>query len=160
MGIDAQAYYDLPVIGGLSLRGEYLWGEIPGTQTASGPYGASTAAVYSRNVMGWYGMWVQNIGARLQTVLKYDVFDPNTDIEAAEMTGNNFRPADLKYSTLGLGLVYYWDDILRFTLYYDLVENETVRSVAAGGPPVTAALNPYRDDLSDNVLTFRMQAKF
>jgi len=162
MGIDAQLYYDIPVIGGMSLRGEYLWGEIPGVAGASGPYAAATAPIFDRKVMGWYGMWVQNFGTKLQGILKYDVYDPNTDVKGA-----NVRPiagplagetspgaAELKYTTLGYGATFYWDENIRFTLYYDQVMNEKANAVAAGG---SAA---FRSDRKDNVLTFRMQAKF
>jgi hypothetical protein len=162
MGLDAQLYYDLPVIGGMSLRGEYLWGEIPGVAGSSGPYGAATAPLYNRNVMGWYGMWVQNFGTKVQGILKYDVYDPNTDVD-----GGNVRPiagplagetapgaTDLKYTTLGYGMTYYWDDALRFTLYYDQVTNEEANAAATGGAAA------FREDRKDNVLTFRMQAKF
>lgn len=162
MGADAQIYYDLPVIGGLSLRGEYLWGEIPGTSGASGPYSTSTAPVYNRKVAGWYAIWVQNLGTKVQSVVKYDFYDPNTDLEGSDVRAlvapqsGRIAPssADLAYTTLGLGLVYHWDENLKFTGYYDIVTNEEAGATAAGG---NAA---FRDDRSDNVFTFRAQAKF
>jgi hypothetical protein len=155
MGVDAQLYYDIPVIGGLSLRGEYLWGEMPGTRGSSGPYGAATSPLATRNVMGWYGMAVQNLGPRVQAVVKYDVYDPNTDVEASDIgrSGSNLNAADIQYSTLGLGLTFYWDDNIRFIGYYDVVRNEEIASTSG-------SLLPYSKDLNDNVFTFRMQAKF
>lgn len=34
-GVDAQFYYDMPFLGGLSLKGEYVWGKQPGTSKSS-----------------------------------------------------------------------------------------------------------------------------
>jgi hypothetical protein len=162
MGVDAQLYYDLPVIGGLSLRGEYLWGEMPGTSGSSGPYAAATAPLFSRNFSGWYAMWVQNVGNKVQGVLKYDYYDPNTDVK-----GDNVQPViapragetapgatDLAYGTLGYGVIFHWDENLKFTFYHDLVTNEEAGSLATGG---SAA---FKKDRKDNVFTFRGQVKF
>lgn len=34
-GVDAQLYYDVPVLGGMSIKGEYMWGKQPGTAKSS-----------------------------------------------------------------------------------------------------------------------------
>ena len=154
MGVDAQVYYDLPVIGGLSLRGEYLWGEMPGTSGANGPYGAAVTPIYNRKFSGWYAILVQNLGKKVQAVVKYDVFDPNTEIDGEKMRGSLLRPADIMFSTLGLGALFYWDENVRLTAYYDIIANEEA------GPTVTGALAPYKQDLADNVFTLRAQVKF
>jgi hypothetical protein len=189
-GIDAQAYYDVPVIGGASLRGEYVWGRMPGTLTSNSPYYVTGNAtlnplnpvdVLERKVEGWYVMFVQNMGKLLQAVVRYDVFDPNTDAsgsdiiavrvpeeEASASQGNLTHLqtlADLKYSTFGVGLNYFWDSNLRLSLYYDMVTNENVNSRNADTLITLSnlAMNPlshYRKDLKDNVLTFRAQIKF
>lgn len=155
-GVDAQIYYDLPVLGGFSLRGEYLWGTIPGTRSASGPYAAATSAMVLRDVAGWYVTWVQNLGKRFQAVVKYDVYDPNTEVEGDEVfrAGSNLNAADLAFNTLGLGLLFHWDENVRLTAYYDMIENETVNAAATGS---NAA---WGKDLNDNVLTLRAQVKF
>ncbi len=156
LGVDGQLYYDLPVIGGLSLRGEYLWGEMPGTRSASGPYLASTAALVNREVAGWYVTWVQNLGKSVQTVVKYDVYDPNTEVDGSDVgkAGSNLNATDLAFNTLGLGLLYHWDENTRLTLYYDMITNEEAASTATGN------LSPWKDDIDDNVFTFRVQVKF
>ena len=69
--------------------------------------------------------------------------------EIGSVSAAKLGPADLKYSTLGFGLVHYWDDNVKFVLYYDSVKNETTSKIAL-----------YKDDLKDNVLTFRVQYKF
>jgi hypothetical protein len=153
IGFDMQVYYDIPVIGGFSLRGEYLTGKQPGGILSSGsPTGPQILDIYLRNFAGYYINYVQNLGDRNQLVVKYDVYDPNTSVSGNEI-GNvadaKLGPADIKFTTLGFGLVHYWDDNVKFVLYYDLVKNETTTNVAA-----------LKNDLKDNVLTFRVQYKF
>lgn len=156
MGVDAQVYYDLPVLGGLSLRGEYLWGEIPGTRGASGPYAAATTALVNREVAGWYALYVQNLGSKVQSVIKYDIYDPNTAVEGSDVgaAGSNLNAADLATGTLGLGLLFHWDENVRLMAYYDQVTNEEA------APAATGSLAAWKQDLSDNVFTFRVQMKF
>jgi len=157
-GADIQLYYDLPSIGGLSVRGEYITGQQPGTSSSSSFYnpGSTITPLYIRNFNGWYLLYIQNIGLSNQFVLKYDVYDPNTDIEANDIgaSGSNLTSADIKYSTLGLGWVYHWDANVKFTFYYDVVKNEKINSSAAG------SLAAFTDDVKDNVFTVRMQYKF
>ncbi|MFH0920424.1 MAG: hypothetical protein V1913_08675 [Fibrobacterota bacterium] len=164
MGADLQVYYDLPVIGGLSLRGEFIQGVQPGTSSSSGFYNPgrnSTQPVYVRNFSGYYLMVVQNVFLRNQLVLKYDVYDPNTDVEGKDITNTTttkLSVADLKYTTIGVGLVHHWDENLKFVLYYDKVENEAAafNTTDANDKKYTT----FNGDLSDNVLTLRAQYKF
>lgn len=168
-GADLQLYYDLPVIGGMCLRGEYVQGTMPGTVGSNKPYGTSAAAVGPdypnaymavRSFNGWYATWVQNFGTKLQSVVRYDVFDPNTDAEgkdvAAPTAGNRLGAQDLAYNTLGLGLVYYWDSNFKFTAFYDMVTNEEASSAV----PDNNAFAVWKKDLNDNVFTLRAQMKF
>ncbi|MBA4311415.1 MAG: hypothetical protein C0417_02180 [Chlorobiaceae bacterium] len=170
-GFDLQLYYDVPVIGGATLRGEYIWGKQPGTDKSSSFYNPDAAGttdtkssidgkkvtdIYMRNFNGWYLNFVQNIGLKNQFVAKYDVYTPNKDVTANDIgaVGSNLNAGDIKYSTLGLGWIYHWDSNVKFVLYYDWVKNEKVNSLASG------TLAPFKEDLKDNVLTFRMQYKF
>ncbi len=157
-GLDAQMYYDLPVLGGMSLRGEYIMGKQPGTSSSSQFYNpsTSTSALYLRNFSGWYINYIQNIGLQHQFMLKYDVYDPNSDIEGSDIgaSGSNFTAGDVKFSTLGLGWIYHWDQNIKFVLYYDMVKNEEV------SPSATSSLSSFKDDLKDNVMTMRVQYKF
>jgi hypothetical protein len=162
--VDAQLYYDIPYLGGLSLKGEYNWGTMPSVRNANGPYtpanNSNTPAVLlpmiKRDILGWYVMAVQNLGSKVQAVVKYDVFDPNTDVKGGDVgkPGRNLTAPDLAYRTLGFGGNFYWDGNLRITAYYDMVTNEKVASTATG------ALVPFKSDLNDNVLTVRAQMKF
>lgn len=152
-GADFQLYYDLPLLGGMSLRGEYLTGKQPGTSSANTSFTAlPTGDIYERNFNGYYLLYLQNLGESNQFVVKYDVYDPNTDAEGDEIGKNadaKLGAADLKYSTLGLGLIHHWDENIKFVFYYDMVKNE-----------VTKNLKDYSSELKQDVFTIRLQYKF
>jgi hypothetical protein len=152
-GGDLQLYYDLPVIGGFSLKGEFITGKQPGSSSANASYtAAATGDLYLRNFMGYYITYVQNVGDANQLVLKYDVFDPNTDVAGDEIGQNSsakLGSGDIKYSTFGLGWVHHWDANVKLIWYYDMVSSEK-----------SANLKAFNEDLKDNVFTFRIQYKF
>lgn len=153
-GFDLQVYYSLPVLGGFTLRGELIGGDQAGSSASSStsPTSLLTGDIYQRNFLGYYLMYVQNIGEQNQFVAKYDVYDPNSDVAGEEIgaaAAAKLGAGDIKYSTLGLGLVHYWDDNIKFTFYYDIVKNETTKNLPG-----------FTDDLKDNVFTLRMQYKF
>jgi len=161
-GGDLQFYQDIPYIGGISLRGEYIQGTQPSTVSNTGsPKSdiANSGKWYVRDFSGYYGMLVQNIDPiRSQLVLKYDLYDPNTGITADRITkANKLDIAELQYATFGAGLVYHWNENVKFMLYYDHPMNETVDAVSLGHDPV---YRYYTQDLKDDVLTFRIQYKF
>lgn len=167
-GLDGQMYYDIPVIGGTSLRFEYEWGTMPTTAGSNSPYVPTTAigpnsgaaigapVLWNRNVAGWYLTWVQNLGSVVQGVVRYDYFDPNTDAAKDDIgrPGTNLTAADVAFSTIGFGGIYHFSGNLKLSAYYDVVNNEKVNAKAAGG------LAPYVNDLNDNIFTFRAQVKF
>lgn len=151
VGGDVQLYYDLPAIGGFSLRAEAISGSQPGTKSASSFYKAAGGDIYLRNFSGYYLCYVQNIGSRNQFVAKYDSYDPNSDVTADDFGKGNSKlsAADLKYNTLGLGWIYHWDANVKLVAYYDMVTNET-----------NSTLKGFESNLKDNVFTFRIQYKF
>lgn len=152
-GADVQFYYDLPLIGGFSLKGEYLTGKQPSTNNANTSFTSlPTGDLYLREFEGYYLMFVQNLGRFNQLLLKYDVYDPNTSVKSDEINENSearLSSADLKYSTIGLGYIHYWDENLKFVLYYDIVKNETSKYI-----------EQYKSQVKENVFTFRIQYKF
>lgn len=153
-GLDFQLYYTLPVIGSFSIRSEFITGNQAGgsTQNSTSPTSLLTGDVYLRNFTGFYIMYVQNLGESNQLLFKYDSYDPNTDVNGNEIglnTNNKLGPADIKYTTLGIGLVHYYDDNIKLTCYYDSIANETTQN-----------LNGFKEDIRDNVFTFRIQYKF
>jgi len=156
MGVDAQIYYDIPVIGGISLRGEYWWGDWASTAGSYNLYTGDAKGIYLREVASWYLMAVQNIGASNQIAVRYDLFDPNTQVGGDDIgkAGANLNENDAALSTLGLAWNYFWDDAVRFTLAYDINRNEKVNAAATG------SLSKWEDDFDNNQWTFRMQVKF
>lgn len=96
----------------------------------------------------------------MQLIVKYDWYDPNTEIKGNDIGKKvtvdsdgkvlkSFSAADLKYETWGFGLAYRYDSNVRLTAYYDAVKNETSENITG-----------YAKDLKDNVFTLRLQVKF
>jgi len=165
IGGDFQLYYDVPVLGGFSLRGEYISGKQPGSKSDNKFYARGAGDIYLRNFAGYYINYVQNIGNDNQFILKYDVFDPNTDVTGNDIgkVGGNTKLgwADIKYTTLGLGWIYHWDANVKFVLYYDMVTNEKINSAATSSTLVNGSSDlMYKNDIHDDVVTFRVQYRF
>ncbi|MFN0156975.1 MAG: hypothetical protein ACKVRP_02760 [Bacteroidota bacterium] len=171
LGFDLQFYYDVPLLGGLTLRGEVIAGTQPGASdsvrvgSAVGPSGKSLTTsspgtqalgpIYKRDFLGWYVYLIQNIGSMDQIILKYDVYDPNADADGSDfIAGSNLFTADVKYSTLAVGLVHHWDENVKFVFYYESIKNERLNSSATG------SLAQFVNDVKDNVFTFRTQVRF
>lgn len=149
IGGDLELFYgNIPFFGGISLRGEFIQGKQPSfksTNVSQKSDQSSKDPVYLREIGGFYGMVVLNIDPiRCQLVGKYDSFDPEMNLEKKEVTNT----ADIKYSTIGGGLVYHLTENVKLTAYYDNVRNEKT-SVA-----------PYTSDVKDNIVTLRIQYKF
>ncbi|MEI7594739.1 MAG: porin [Bacteroidota bacterium] len=155
MGVDMQLNLDLP-IGITVLRAELIQGTQPGTSSSTKTPTAQSTDTYFRNFNGAYFYFIQNImQTKFQFVAKYDWYDPNTSVSGNQifektlsLKSTKLSAADIKYSTLGLGLTYKYDQNLKLTVYYDMVKNES--TLLAG----------YLNDVKDNVLTIRMQYKF
>ena len=131
-GGEIQIYYDL--LGGMSLKGEYIRGKnaFPG-DSQSNPYKI-------KNFSGYYGYFIKNIGKKNQFVARFDYFDPNAKLSDDE------AGKDITYSTLALAWQYYLNDNIRLTFQYSIPKNETNSTTP--------------EDLKDNVLGIRVQAKF
>jgi hypothetical protein len=180
-GGDLQLTYATPVIGGTCIKGEVVAGKEPGTAGSSGYYTSnnsilnaisgtpgvtygtqSTAAVYNRDALGWYAYFIQNIDpASLQLVFKYDMYNPNTKVSASDFDTTksavkpNLTAADIQYQTFGFGLLWYvpWATNIRCMLFYEINQNEKLTNPIGG-------LLKYKNDLTDNLLTARIQVKF
>jgi len=151
-GADIQVLYDAPW-GLTTLRGEYAKGQqaaLQGDATSPMTSPGATGNAYVRQTAGYYIYFVQNIAqSRHSIVIKYDVYDPNTQISGNDIiAANGFTKADVKYNTLGLGYACRLDANTKLMIYRDLVANEKT------------ALSGYTQDLKDNVWTIRLQYKF
>ena len=85
-----------------------------------------------------------------QLVLKYDWYDPNSKVSGNEIgaPGSNLSVANIRYNTLGIGYVYYMTENVKLVVYYARVMNEHTR------------LAGYTSDVSDDVMTCRLQFRF
>lgn len=151
-GADAQ-FSVKSVIGTTTLRAEYIFGTQPGTSaTSTSPAFEPKTNTYDRSFNGYYVYFVQRIAkTKHEVVIKYSGYDPNTKVagDAIGKPGSGFTTADLKYNDLGFGYVNYFNDNIKFMIYYNLVKNETTKGITG-----------YSKDLKDNVFTIRMQARF
>jgi len=134
------------------IRGEY----ISGTQTATAATTETPGALlaepsFIRHFDGAYLYFLQNLfNVKHQLCVKYDWYDPNTDVRGHDIgaPGSNVNATNIKYSTLGLGYIYYCNENMKLVAWYDLVKNEHT------------LLPDYTTDLRDNVLTVRWQFRF
>jgi hypothetical protein len=183
-GIDAQTTFS-SAAGITTLRGEYMWGQQPGTlKTSISPKALVTESkntsvingvtktittsstvgsdAYLRNFSGGYVTLIQRImQTKHEVVLKYDWYDPNTDATGTDITGSTGTYAtDLKFHTLGIGWNYYITNYLRIAAYYEMVTNETAANSKAGGVDKPNGTNNYTKDLKDNIFTLRFNFRF
>jgi hypothetical protein len=161
LGFDGQFSYDWAP--GISqVRVEYLTGKQPGVaKSSSSLTGVASADVYNRSFNGYYVYFIQNIlESPFQAVVKYDVYDPNKAVSGNEIgqtapgavaTGS----ADIKYSTIGVGLNYRFNSNTKIMAYYDIVNNETSSNLAEA-----STLTDLSGNRKDNVFTLRFQYKF
>ena len=148
LGFDAQTYWELPVVGGGSLRGEWYLGSNANADSvrlltaAPGPPSTGRVLVagadpshLATDFSGGYVMWVQNFGDRLQAAARWEIFDPNTD-----------RDHD-QFERTSLGLNWFYDGNVRITAAYDIPRTD--RSTSGGF-----------EDPHDNLWTLQFQHKF
>ncbi|MEI6697157.1 MAG: porin [Bacteroidota bacterium] len=179
--IGAEFQFFADVLGGLSVKGEYITGKnamLGGSKFANG----NLLPNFQNNFAGYYVYLIKNIGKKNQFALRYDYYDPNTDIKGSDVTltkyaGSNTTKigslkssiADLATSTITLAWHYYFDDNIRITLAYAIVQNEKVGVNSAGvtnykaaytNPDGTIGYNDYSTIFKQNQLTLRLQAKF
>jgi hypothetical protein len=139
--------------GATEFRAEYWQGTQTGTQFSSETPGSvsSTDNLYIRHFNGAFICLLQNIvDDRNQLILKYDIYDPNTDVKgkAIGQASSNFTIADIRYDTWGFGVLRHLNENLKLLLYYDVVRNEKT------------SLGKYESDKPDNVFTCRLQFRF
>ncbi|RFS24086.1 porin [Chitinophaga silvatica] len=144
--------------GSTQFRAEYIRGQQTATAFTTETPGVipvlpdgKLAPLYIRSFDGAYLYFIQNLGSdQHQVVVRYDWYDPNKKVKGTEIgrPGAGLTPADIRYNTLGFGYLYYANEHLKFTFYYDWVKNEHT------------LLPGYTEDLKDNIFTARMQFRF
>ncbi len=153
IGADVQYSFET-ILGKTTLRAEWMNGTQPGSDKTTESPKTTTAPnfdTYSRKFNAFSSFFLQNITTtNLQLVIKYDWYDPNSDVEAGDIgiANSKLTATDVKYSTIGLGLNYYFKNMY-LMVYYDIVQNEKAVNLAG-----------FDKDIKDNVLTIRTQLKF
>ncbi|NSL89926.1 porin [Chitinophaga sp. Mgbs1] len=147
-----------PGKGSTQFRAEYIRGSQTATALTSETPGVipvdaqgKRLPLYIRNFDGAYLYFIQHLGnEHHQVVVRYDWYDPNKKVKGKEIgiPGEGLTEADIRYNTLGFGYLYYANPHLKFTLYYDMVKNEST------------SLDGFTEDIRDNVFTCRMQYRF
>ncbi len=141
-------------VGFTELRAEYITGQQTGTNNnTETPASLLTGneGFHSRHFNGAYFYLLQHIfSVKHQLLLKYDWYDPNTRVKGMEigMPGSNITATNIKYSTLGIGYIYYINPNVKSVLYYAMPVNEKTQ------------LPGFTSDVSDNVFTARLQFRF
>ena len=141
-------------IGFTEFRAEYITGLQTGTSNSSETPTAlmsGNSGFYKRNFNGAYFYFLQHLfSLQHQLVIKYDWYDPNTNVTSNEIGGanTNFSAADIKYSTLNIGYNYAITSLAKLGLFYAIVKNETTQ------------LSGFTSDVRDNVFTARLQFRF
>lgn len=181
IGGEFQLFAD--VWGGLSIKGEYIAGKnasIGYSPIAASGTTATTPGVanFQNNFSGYYVYLIKNLGKKNQFALRYDYYDPNTDISGKEVSIAKYTSSDvttlksrvsgksdLAIGTISLALHHYFDDNLRISLNYDIVKNEKVGTANAVTESYTnndgtKGTLDYSKVVNQNVLTLRIQAKF
>jgi hypothetical protein len=140
------------------LRAEYIRGTQTGTGLTSETPGiipvdaaGNKLPLYIRKFDGAYFYLLQHLGSEQhQLALKYDWYDPNRELHGHQLgrAGSNTTESDIRFDTFGAGYLYYMNEHLKITLWYDLVRNEATD------------LKGYTTDVKDNVFTCRLQYRF
>ncbi len=160
-GVSPRRYYgaDLQLriknkTGFTELRGELIAGKQTATSNnTETPVDllTGTEGFHIRDFNGAYFYLLQHIfSAKHQLLLKYDWYDPNTQVKGIEIgaTGSNITATNIKYNTLGVGYIFYITPNVKTLLYYTMPENEKTQ------------LPGFTSDVKDNVFTSRIQFRF
>jgi hypothetical protein len=141
-------------IGFSEFRAEFVAGQQTATNSSSETPVALPTGTDGFNVRkfnGAYFYYIQSLfSTSHQLVVKYDWYDPNTDVSGPEIgaPGSSFTSANIKYNTLGVGYINSLTENVKIVLYYARVWNEKT------------LLKGYTSDISDNVMTCRVQFRF
>lgn len=158
LGADAQMTADMSMVPGLAgakIMTELYTGTAVGTKSNNQRSVLLTDTLYQRDVLGWYVAYVQNVGKSVQAVVRYDVYDPNTNVDGDKVGTNGTSSADMMYNNWYFGLNWFATGNLKFTVGYDLIQNETSAKLASSNPHKN-----FAKDVDDDVLTLQGQFAF
>jgi hypothetical protein len=106
---------------------------------------------YIRAFDAGFLLFLQHIASRKHQVgVKLDWYDPHTGVSGLQIgaIGSILNGADVCYTTLGMGYIFNVNENFKFILWYDRIWNEST------------SLTGLKEDISDNILTARVQYRF
>ncbi|MBN2682739.1 MAG: hypothetical protein JXR58_09550 [Bacteroidales bacterium] len=129
-----------------------------------------------RKFSGGQLYFVQNLSeSGHQIVIKYEWYDPNTEIEGKEITTDYIfgstsdslnvtylSPADVKYTVLGIGWNWKINENVKLGVFYQNVKNEKTGIIKYEGD-VNSGWHPHpamTADIKDDLFTIRIQYNF
>ena len=153
LGFDLQ-FSTLTVAGMTQLRAEHISGMQPGSVSSSRSPNSDVRPNYHTFISsfsGWYAILIQDFGTTpFSAVLKYDTYDPNTKVGGNRIGNSDFTgKPDLAQYTMGYGLMWKINQVLRLNVFYENVRNET-----------SAGVEGYETVRKADNFTFRIQYKF
>ncbi len=141
-------------VGFSEFRAEFVAGQQSATNSNSETPVAlltGTDGLNVRKFNGAYFYYIQSLfSIKHQLVVKYDWYDPNTEVCGSEIgaSGSSLTSTNIKYNTLGVGYLNNLTENVKIVLYYARVWNENT------------LLKGYTSDISDDVMTCRVQFRF
>jgi hypothetical protein len=149
MGGEIQIFAD--ILGGLALKGEYVQGINSLSSSTNQDSKATLAARRAdptklRHFSGYYLYLIKNIGNKDQLVLKYDFYDPNTNLSGDAAKG------DVSWKTYTVAWQHYLNDFIRISLQYEMPKYEANATRPGDYKDVTGVYG--------NTVGVRIQAKF
>lgn len=127
LGVDAQLYFDVPEVGGLALKGEFIIAKDTNLDRAAAS--ACTDAL----AMGWVVTLVQNLGDYAGVVARLDYFDPVRSksldngcvVASGTQMGQKIGSGDAT-TTFGGGLLLYGSGNIKGTFTYEHIVEQSV----------------------------------
>jgi hypothetical protein len=135
-GADAQAYYDVPSVGGLALKGEIIWANDDNLEFS----GVPADSCLDIHGFGWSAVLTQNIGDYFGLAFRADQYDPNTG--PADTCAQAASAKTDRQTGLAGALLIYFSGNLKSTLVWQHFSEQAPRNV------------------DNDIYTVQLQAKF
>ena len=124
MGLDAQLYFDIPSLGGLAVKGEFVLakrGNLDPGATDATTMTLIPQSCYDTTAIGWIVTAVQNFGDNVGAVLRVDSYDPNYSKSVDPGCPVSFVTAGKgdRTVTTGGGLLLHGSSNIKATLTYE-----------------------------------------
>jgi hypothetical protein len=123
LGADLQTYLDVPVLGGLALKGEFIYAK--DSNRAEGATAANPCL--DRTQLGWIVTAVQSLGRYAGLVVRLDSFDPNVTLALPNTCQLDIaKGLGDRINTYGFGALIYPSGDLKATFTYEHVAEQSI----------------------------------